>query len=238
MAPLSVSRVRNFYRLLSALAVRGKWQVGDLPHDGRSTICSPLQSSMQAKGLLHMPCKPLTCCWLRGRLVSLLLLLQSALWAQTAESPSLEYQVKAAFLLNYTKFTEWPSAAFAGPGAPISICVLADPGLDRALEQMIEGEIVAGRRVISQRIKQGPAPKSCQVLFLSSSSREDAAILASVGLGVLTVGEGESFLREGGMVAFVIENRRVRFDINQTAAEKAGLKLSSRLLSVARSVEK
>ncbi len=167
-----------------------------------------------------------------------LLLLQSSLWAQTTASPSLEYQVKAAFLLNYTKFTEWPPTAFAAPGAPISICVLADNEFDRALEQMIEGEIVAGRRVALQRIKQAPAPKSCQVLFLSSSAKADSAILASVGPGVLTVGEGESFLREGGMVAFVIENRRVRFDINQTKAEKAGLKLSSRLLSVARSVEK
>jgi hypothetical protein len=173
-----------------------------------------------------------------GRLACALLLFQSALWAQTAASPPLESQVKAAFLLNYTKFTEWPPAAFAGPAAPISICVLADNGFDRALEQMIEGEIVDGRRVALQRIKQAPAPKSCQVLFLSSSPKGDSAILASVGPGVLTVGEGESFLHEGGMVAFVVENRRVRFDINQTAAEKAGLKLSSRLLSVARSVEK
>lgn len=86
-----------------------------------------------------------------------------------------------------------------------------------------------------QRI--GPnKPASCQILF--AGRNDPPAPLPAVVPGVLTVGEGEEFLREGGMIAFVLEDRRVRFNVSQKAALKAGLRISSKLLSVARSVEK
>ena len=107
-----------------------------------------------------------------------------------------------------------------------------------ALDQIAAGEIVNGRKVVTQRIKHASPPKTCAVLFVSRSEKDVSKLLPGLGPGVLTVGEGETFIRNAGMVAFVLENRRVRFDINQTAAENAGLKLSSKLLSVARSVEK
>ncbi len=89
-----------------------------------------------------------------------------------------------------------------------------------------------------RRTSQLPPPQACQVVFAEASTKDVAKTLNGLGRGVLTVGEGGSFLRDGGIIAFVIENRRVRFDINQTAAEGAALKLSSKLLSVARSIEK
>ncbi|HEY1760599.1 MAG TPA: YfiR family protein [Bryobacteraceae bacterium] len=159
--------------------------------------------------------------------------------AKSADEPTLEYQVKATFLLNYTKFTEWPPSAFASPTAPISICVLGEDPFNGALRQILEGETVGARRVVTQQIRQAPPLHTCQIIFLSGDQRENLKkLLPQFGPGVLTVGEGDGFLRAGGMIAFVIENRRVRFDIHQTAAENAGLKLSSKLLSVARSVEK
>ena len=88
------------------------------------------------------------------------------------------------------------------------------------------------------RIKRAPAPKACQVLFLGRPEKEVASLLPSLEAAILTVGEGESFIRNGGMIAFIIENRRVRFSANQMAAESAGLKISARLLNVARSVKK
>jgi len=97
---------------------------------------------------------------------------------------------------------------------------------------------VNGRKVAVQRIKRAPEPRSCQVLFIGGAERNITKTLAGLGPGVLTVGEGEGFLHGGGMISFVIDNRRVRFDINQTVAENARLKVSSRLLSVARLVEK
>jgi hypothetical protein len=156
--------------------------------------------------------------------------------AREADEP-LEYQVKAAFLLNFTKFIEWPPAAFGAADSPIAICVLGDDPFGNALDQVVAGEVVNGRKVVVQRIKKALPPQSCQVLFFSRTENP-LNTLPGVGPGVLTIGEGEHFTHEGGMIAFVLENRRVRFGINETAAEAAGLKLSSKLLNVARFVKK
>jgi hypothetical protein len=156
-----------------------------------------------------------------------------------AADDSLEYEVKAAFLLNFIKFIDWPASAFANSGSPVAICILGNDPFGHALDQVVEGETVNGRKVALQRIKRAPPAKSCQVLFIAKSEKDTLkTILPGLGPGVLTVGEEDSFLRAGGMIAFVIENRRVRFDINQAAAEAAALKLSSKLLSVARAVGK
>jgi YfiR/HmsC-like len=157
---------------------------------------------------------------------------------QAASEQDLEYQVKAAFLLNFTKFIEWPPAAFTDSNSPFTVCIMGTDPFGRSLEQIVEGETVNSRKLIVQRIIQGPPPKSCQVLFAGKAERDVSKILSGLGPGVLSVGEGPGFLRDGGMIAFVLENRRVRFDINQTVAENASLNFSSKLLSVARSVEK
>jgi hypothetical protein len=147
----------------------------------------------------------------------------------------LEYQVKAVFLLNFTKFIEWPATAFEQADSPVTICILGTDPFGAMLNRVVEGEVVNGRKVAVQRIKHAPSPKSCQVLFWGKP--EGAGTPPSgLGPGVLTVGEGDGFMHEGGMITFIIENRRVRFDVNQTAAEAAGLKISSKLLSVARTV--
>jgi len=155
-----------------------------------------------------------------------------------AADERLEYQVKAAFLLNFTKFIEWPASAFDTPDSPIVICILGDDPFGKTLDQIVAGEVVAGRKIVVQRIKHLPPIKSCQELFVYRQEKEVLKTLPAVGPGVLTIGEGESFVRDGGMIAFVLENRRVRFGINEAAAASAGLKLSSKLLSVAKSVEK
>lgn len=157
---------------------------------------------------------------------------------QASAQQPLEYQVKAAFLLNFTKFIEWPPTAFSKPDAPLALCILGEDPFGSALDHMVAGEVVDGRRLSVERIKQVPAPQSCQVLYVGSPEKETPKILSDVGPGVLTVGEGAGFLRSGGMIAFVIDGRRVRFDIHQSKAENAGLALSSKLLSVARSVGK
>ncbi len=154
-----------------------------------------------------------------------------------AADQSLEYRVKAAFLLNFTKFIEWPPTAFAQPDSPIAICVMGEDPFGATLDLMVSGEVVNGRKVVARRIKSGPSPHSCQVMFIGGPQKDVATILADSGPGVLTVGEGEAFVHDGGVIAFIIEDRRVRFGINQAAAQRAGLKLSSKLLSVAKSVQ-
>jgi hypothetical protein len=154
-----------------------------------------------------------------------------------AGNEPLEYQVKAAFLLNFTKFVEWPASAFDAPESPLAICILGEDPFGSTLDQIVEGEVVKGRKLIVQRLKRMPTPKACQVLFISNTAPEVPKLLSSLRAPVLTIGERASFIREGGMVAFLLENRRVRFGISKTNAEAAGLRLSSKLLSVARSVE-
>jgi hypothetical protein len=158
--------------------------------------------------------------------------------SRTVAQTDLEYQVKAAFLLNFAKFVEWPSNAFADSDSPVAICILGKDPFGRAIDDLVQGEQANGRKLIVRRMNELPTPRACQVVFAEGSTKDVAKTLNGLGRSVLTVGEGGSFLRDGGIIAFVIENRRVRFDINQTAAETAALKLSSKLLSVARSIEK
>jgi hypothetical protein len=184
----------------------------------------------------------------RARVAGLLVCLLSACPAysqsasQASESP-VEYQVKAAFLLNFTKFIDWPPASFASVDSPITICILGKDPFGPVLDEIVQGETVNARKVMVQRITQPPVTqptgsKTCHVVFVGEPDKDIAKTLSGLGPGVLTVGQGDRFLRDGGMVALVVDNRRVRFDINQTAATGAGLSLSARLLNVARAVEK
>lgn len=172
------------------------------------------------------------------RVMGIITLAGASLHLAAGADNSLEYGVKAAFLLNFTKFVEWPSAAFEDPGSPVQICILGNDPFGRALDEVLAGEEVSGRKVVARRITRPPAAKTCQVLFLSAETKDAARSLTEVPRDVLTVGEGDRFLRDGGMITFVIDDHRVRFDINQTAAESAGLRLSAKLLTVARSVTK
>jgi YfiR/HmsC-like len=156
---------------------------------------------------------------------------------QAVDSP-LEYQVKAAFLLNFAKFVEWPAAASGGVDSPLVICVWGKDPFGHVLDEIVQGETINGRRMTIQRPGEPSGLQACQVVFIGQSEKEIPKILGGIGRGVLTVGEGDEFLMEGGMIALVIDKRRVRFDINQAAAARAGLTLSSRLLTVARTVEK
>jgi hypothetical protein len=163
-------------------------------------------------------------------------LLTLVFWTCFAASPaSLEYNVKAAFLLNFTKFVEWPAAAFSSPDAPLTICIVGDDPFGRVIDQMVEGEAVKTHKITIERIRSDQ-PRTCQVLYVADSRSLPAFALS--GPAVLTVGEGDEFIHNGGIIGFVLDERHVRFDINLKSATNAGLKLSSKLLSVARSVER
>lgn len=148
---------------------------------------------------------------------------------------SLEYQVKAVFLLNFARFVEWPESAFATRTTPFTICVLGSDPFGRALDETVADEKVHSRNVEVRRISKVFIPP-CHVLYISRTVENIPMVLSSVPAGVLTVGEGDEFTRISGMIGFVIENRRVRFSIHQAAAMRAGLRISSRLLTLARPV--
>jgi len=160
------------------------------------------------------------------------------LHAQT-QVGSLEYQVKAAFLLNFTKFVEWPATAFPAPDAPITICVIGQDPFGAILDRTIEGESVNRHGVRAQRLLPDGDLRSCHILFISQSERERFTQIVSRlrGSSVLTVSELPGFVDTGGMIEFLIEEGKARFYINAATTEGAGLKLSSRLLRVAKEVK-
>lgn len=157
--------------------------------------------------------------------------------APSAAQGTLETQVKAVFLYNFTKFIAWPTPA---PGLDsFHICAVAGPEFTRTLDRTIAGESVDGRPLVRSEPHSPDDVRKCAILYVGQSQTERAApLIAAVrDLPVLTVGEGRRFIDQGGAIAFVLENNRVRFDINILALQRAGLKASSKLLRVARAVE-
>ena len=146
-----------------------------------------------------------------------------------------EQEVKAAYLLNFVKFVEWDPTRDGGE-APFTICIAGTDPFGSALDRLVEGERIENRRIVIERVRRWQNP--CRVFFIGSSELDAAQLLAGVGSGVLTVGEESRFLRDGGMIALVVEDRKVRFDINLKAARRASVRMSSRLLDVARQVER
>jgi hypothetical protein len=142
--------------------------------------------------------------------------------------------VKAAFLYNFTKFIDWPSSAFTA-SSPFVVCAYADAGFRKKLEEILQGEQVRGRP-ISIAAGEVEDARSCHLLYVSKDAMaRQARILAPLHqTPVLSVGEGRPFLEQGGLIAFVLENNRVRFAVNKRGMDAAGLTISSQLLRVAR----
>jgi len=160
----------------------------------------------------------------------------AALIAQTKSAN--EYQVKAAFLYNFVKFVDWPSSAFTSPNQPLAICVYGRDPFGTALEDALLGKTIGDRRIALVRATQFQDLVGCHVVFVSASEREPTADLAGrlKGHAVLLVGEGDSFAASGGAIQFTIKANRVHFVINPDAADRAGLKISSKLLALAKIV--
>jgi hypothetical protein len=149
-----------------------------------------------------------------------------------------EYQVKAAYLFNFLKFVEYPGESFADPLAPIVIGVVGDDPFGNALPQVVIGKTVQGRDLVIRMYRSGEDLRGAHILFISASERRRLPmILTSLhGSSVLTVADTEGFLDAGGMIQFLTENGRVRFAINVDATGRAKLKMSSKLLSLAKVV--
>lgn len=144
-----------------------------------------------------------------------------------------EYEVKAAFLFNFAKFVEWPDPA----SGPIRLCIVGDDPFGNNLEETVRGKTINGRPIAIRRIKAGENPQGCQIAFISASERPPRSLLDLLqGASTLTVGEAPNFAKQGGIINFVLEDNKVHFEINVDAAEQARLRISSKLLSLAKIV--
>lgn len=149
-----------------------------------------------------------------------------------------ENKVKAAYLFNFAKFVEWPPNTFSSADASLEICVMGLNPFGHALEDSIAGKTVSGRRIEISHKADAAGARSCQIVFIAVSDKQQIRqILPQLSdASVLTVGDTLGFNDDGGIINFVWDGDRIRFEANLDAAERAHLKISARLLSVAKAV--
>lgn len=185
----------------------------------------------------------------------LILLLVVPIALQVRADHGSEYHIKASFMYNFIRFVDWPKEKMADSNEPIAIGILGKDPFSRAFEPLKDWHI-NGRKVVVKRFKgfeelkksgeKGKAElqrtintiRKCYVLFICYSEKEmlTEAINSVKGHPVLTVGDMKGFLETGGIINFVMEEKKVRFEINIRAAKRAKLKISSRLLRLAKRV--
>ena len=176
---------------------------------------------------------------MRVRIITILvfgfaLLLADSPGRAQAPQPS-EYQLKAAFLFNFAKYIDWPAESFANEKAPFLIGILGDNPFGATLEQTVAGKKVNEHPITIQPLRAMAEGTNCHIVFISSSEtkRLPEIIKGLRGPAVLTVSETEKFIEAGGIINFVQEANKIRFQINDEAAKAAKLKISSKLLNLA-----
>ena len=167
-----------------------------------------------------------------GRLLLGLLFASGVACAQAAD----EYAVKAAFLYNFTKFIEWPKT----DSDSFSICILGDDPFGSTLESLVKGKTANGKKLAVRRLKDAPEAKQCQIVYVRAEEKNKAAQLieAVQKTAVLTVGERSEFGKMGGLIYLSMVDDHVSVGINAAATEASGLKVSAKLLSLAKNGEK
>ena len=157
--------------------------------------------------------------------------------AAALEQSGLEYEVKAAFVYNFIKFVEWPAEALAAES--FRVCLLGEDPFGGLLDRVVRDDNVDGRPITVERVPADGALASCQAVFVPRAhATRTAAIARALGNApVLLVGESPGFLRAGGAIDLVVDGGHVRFDVNIRQATARGLKISSKLLRVARNTD-
>jgi hypothetical protein len=161
------------------------------------------------------------------------------LWTATAlagEARNLEYAVKANFLYKFGDYVTWPATAFTGNEAVL--CLAGDDPFGRTLDDIVANERIAGRAIVVRRLDAVTRDAGCHILFTRGSARQNIAdaLMAVNGRPVLTVSEASNYGDGGGVITFVLRDNKVRFEIDQQAASRHGLEISSKLLDLAVSV--
>jgi len=172
--------------------------------------------------------------------IGIVILLLAVIWGSAAarSQEASEYQVEAAFLYHFAKFVVWPAEGFPETNSPITIGILGEDPFGDALETTVRNKTIENRafRVVHLDMKSLAEAKRCQILFICPSEKRRLAEILDFlkNSSVLTVSKLDRFTQAGGMINFFIEDKRVRFEINDEQARQAGLKISAKLLNLAR----
>ncbi len=161
--------------------------------------------------------------------------LAHAMLATAVPSEVDEYQLKAAFLYKFAKFVRWPAGSLGSSDTSFPLCVLGEDPFGAVLDRTVDGKRIRERLVEVRRIPAVDAAGGCRVLFVSASLSDRLGVVldALAGTSALTVGDVEHFAHRGGMISIRMQHdRRTRFEINMEVVERAGLEISSELLSL------
>jgi hypothetical protein len=171
-------------------------------------------------------------------MLAVLLVFSPCAPAREQTAPSVEYQVKAAFLLNFARFVEWPPDAFDSANAPITFRVFRQDPFGGALADVTQGKSINNRALLVRHVQSLADLKSCQIVLVSGSADKDlsAALDTLKTSNALVVGESEGFAKRGGGIQFYLEAEKVRFSVNVDATKRARPNVSSKLLALARIV--
>jgi hypothetical protein len=166
------------------------------------------------------------------------MLLAGAVAIVRAQSNDDEYRVKAAFLFHFAQLVDWPADKLTGADNSLYLCTFGEDPFHGVLESTVEGKVIANRVIRIRHLMRPEDMQGCRILFLGKAqSKSIPMLLADLrDAPVLTVGETPGFLAAGGMICFLLQENKVRFDINLEAAQSAGLKIGSRLLVLAQNV--
>jgi hypothetical protein len=149
-----------------------------------------------------------------------------------------EYEVKAAFLLNFAKFIQWPQNAFANDQSPLFICIVGEDPFGHTLDEVVQSKMLDSHAFIIRHSTNPEDMKTCQVVFIGSrdDKRLSEVLRRLKGSNALAVGESRDFAGLGGGIQFYLENNRIRFLVNVDALQRAHLTASSKLLALAKIV--
>jgi hypothetical protein len=155
-----------------------------------------------------------------------------------AQAPVEEYRVKAAFLFHFVQLVDWPPGALGQEKDPLTVCTVGKDSFQGDLETTLQGKLIGTHPLHVEHLKPSQDIKNCRVVFISGSERGQVPVIIAAlkDDAVLSVGESDDFIKEGGMIGFCVDNNKVRFEINVAAADRAKLKISSRLLLLAKTV--
>jgi hypothetical protein len=162
-----------------------------------------------------------------------LLLISASFSAAQVPRPT-ESEVEAAYLYNFGKFATWPSDR-AVADSPFEICIVGKDPFGKVLDATVLGERIGGRTIAIKRLSQVKQAESCSILFVSSSEegRLGSILDSAHRFNLLTVSDVKHFAERGGVIGLVVQQDRVRFEVNRAAAERCHVQLSSELLKVA-----
>ena len=174
------------------------------------------------------------------RWIAVWLALSAGALARAGEAPQpvAEYEVKAAFLYSFASFVTWPSASAQAKESSFVVGVLGDDPFGKDLDRIAAAKTVGGKKIVIRRFLSSDACTPCHILFLSSSIADHlpTILMKLQASGALLVGDTEGFAQKGVHINFYLDEARVRLEANRRAAERAGLKISSKLLRLARIV--